>query len=195
MPFMNKQLLTALTIFGVAGSAGAAYAGVSVISNASAESSPANSAASMPVTRTIVYQVGAAGQVTISVTEDNLAVSGSVAGTGWTVVGASATGRHAEVQFTDTVQLVTFAADLVDHDVTVSVTNVAAPGVATTVVPVQVDVSVLSDSNPPAPTPATSPTTAPHNTTPAHTTAPSPKGDDDDDEHEEHEEEEEEDDD
>lgn len=191
---MNKQLLTALTIFGVAGSAGAAYAGVSVISNASAET-PANSAAAMPVTRTIVYQVGAAGQVTITVTEDNLAVSGSVAGTGWTVVGASATGRHAEVQFTDSVQLVTFAADLVDHNVTVSVTNVAAPGVTTTEVPAPVDVSVLSDSNPPAPTPATTPTTAPSNTVPAHTTAPSPKGGDDDDHEGDHEDHEEEDDD
>ncbi len=194
---MNKQLLTALTIFGVAGSAGAAYAGVSVISNASAESAPSASATPMPVTRTIVYQVGAAGQVTIAVSNDNLAVSGSVAGTGWTVVGASATGQHAEVQFTDNVQLVTFAADMVDHNVTVSVTNVAAPGVATTGVPVQVDVSVLSDSNPPAPTPATTPTTAPHNTVPVHTTAPSPKGGDDDEgeDHEDHEEHEEEDDD
>ena len=59
---MNKQLLTGLTIVGVAASAGAAYEGVSAIHSASAESAPTSSAPVQPVSRTIVYQVGEAGQ-------------------------------------------------------------------------------------------------------------------------------------
>jgi hypothetical protein len=184
---MNKQLLTGLTIIGVAGSAGAAYAGVSVINSASAQnppnSAPVTTSASTqpqtPVTRTVVYQVGAAGQVTLAVTGEQLAVNGSAAAAGWSVGGAGATGRHAEVQFTDGTQLVTFLADLVDGQIVVSVTNVvagaAAPGL---------DVSVLSDSGTSLPRPAVTPPSTPATTNPGHagTTAPSSSGDDDDDE-------------
>ncbi len=193
---MNKQLLTGLTIIGVAGSAGVAYAGVSVIHSASADESPAISQAPMPVTRTIVYQVGGAGQVSIAVSGDHhLAVSSSSAASGWTVVGASAGERHAEVQFPDGLQLVTFMADLVGTDVAVSVTNVEAAGApSTTVAAPLVDISVLSDSGTPQPQPAPTPVVSPSPTTPSHagTTAPSASGgDDDDDEHEDDEHEEE----
>lgn len=190
---MNKQLLTGLTIVGVAASAGVAYAGVSVIHSASAENVPSTAAALQPVTRTIVYQVGGAGQVTINVAGDHLVVHGSAATAGWSVVAASATGTHAEVQFSDGVQLVTFSADMVEHDVVVSVTNTLAPGAATTVPAGPVDVVVISDSNTPQPQPAPTPTTSHHggSPTPPSTTAPS-RGDDDDDEHEEDEHEEDE---
>jgi hypothetical protein len=114
---MNKQLLTGLTIVGVAASAGVAYAGVSVIHSVSAEDVTASTAPAQQVTRTIVYQVGGAGQVTINVAGDSLAVNGSAAASGWSVVAASATGTHAEVQFTDGVQLVTFSADLVADEI------------------------------------------------------------------------------
>ncbi len=198
---MNKQLLTGLTIVGVAASAGVAYAGVSVIHSASAEDAPASTAPAQPVTRTIVYQVGGAGQVTINVAGDNLAVNGSAAAAGWSVVAASATGTHAEVQFTDGAQLVTFSADLVADDIAVSVTNSEAPG-ATTVPTGPIDVVVISDSNTPPVQPAPTPTTAHHGGAtpgPSTTTAPSSGGDDDDeheeDEHEEDEHEEEEEDD
>ncbi len=189
---MNKQLLTGLTIIGVAGSAGVAYAGVSVIHSASADESPAISQAPMPVTRTIVYQVGGAGQVSIAVSGDHhLAVSSSSAASGWTVVGASAGERHAEVQFTDGLQLVTFMADLVGTDVAVSVSNVEAPGAPTTTAAgLPVDISVLSDSGTPQPQPAPTPVVSPSPTTPSHagTTAPSHSDDDDDDDEDEHEE-------
>lgn len=184
---MNKQLLTGLTIIGVAGSAGAAYAGVSVINSASAQNAPgspattaATTAASTqpqpPVTRTVVYQVGAAGQVTLAVTGEHLAVNGSAASAGWSVGGASATGRHAEVQFTDGTQLVTFLADLVDGEIVVSVSNVVAGATAP-----GVDVSVLSDSGTWLPRPAVTPPSTPAATNPGHsgTTAPSSSGDDD----------------
>ncbi len=193
---MNKQLLTGLTIVGVAASAGVAYAGVSVIHSASAENVPSTAAPVQPVTRTIVYQVGAAGQVTINVAGDTLVVHGSAATAGWSVVAASATGTHAEVQFSDGVQLVTFSADLVEHDVVVSVTNTQAPGAATTLPAGPIDVVVISDSKTPPPQPAPTPTTSNHgggNPTPPSTTAPSHGGDDDDDEDDDHEEDEHED--
>ena len=82
---MNKQLLTGLTIVGVAASAGVAYAGVSVIHSVSAEDVTASTAPAQQVTRTIVYQVGGAGQVTINVAGDSLAVNGSAAASGWSV--------------------------------------------------------------------------------------------------------------
>ena len=195
---MNKQLLTGLTIVGVAASAGVAYAGVSVIHSVSAEDVTASTAPAQQVTRTIVYQVGGAGQVTINVAGDSLAVNGSAAASGWSVVAASATGTHAEVQFTDGVQLVTFSADLVADEIAVAVTNTEAPG-ATTVPSGPIDVVVISDSKTPPVQPAPTPTTAHHGGAtpgPSTTTAPSSgHDDDDDDEHEEDEHEEEEEDD
>jgi hypothetical protein len=181
---MNKQLLTGMTIVGVAASAGVAYEAVSAIHSASAESAPASSAPVQPVSRTIVYQVGAAGQVTVNVAGGTLTVNGSAATTGWSVVAASATGAHAEVQFTDGVQLVTFTADLVGDNVAVSVTNTEAPG-ATTVAGQPINVVVISDSNTPTPTPAPTPaatspaapgsTSAPTSTTTAHSTTTTTK--------------------
>ena len=152
---MNRAWITGLAVAGIAGSAGAAFAGVSNGTLADAKAPETQPAPSTPQQesrhdRTISYQVGAAGTVTLTVSNGSLAVASSAAGAGWTVVGATTPGAdstHVEVQFTDSVQLVTFIADLVGDDVVVSLTNVPAPGAATTTAPaVAIDVTVIRNA-------------------------------------------------
>ena len=137
---LSRSWITGLALAGVAGSAGAAFAGMSEGAGpfASASELPSTTAtveatttSAVATARTISYQVGAAGTVTVTVADGALAVTGSSAGAGWTVVGAGAPGAHVEVQFTDTMQLVTFTADLVGDDVVVALASVPAPGATT----------------------------------------------------------------
>lgn len=179
---MNRAWITGLALAGAAGSAGAAFAGVAAGTDfAAPETQPVGTPAGIitPHDRTVDYQVGAAGTVSVSVAGGSLTVVAAAGGTGWTLIGATAPGAHVEVQFTDSLQLVTFAADLVGDDVVVAVTNLAAPGApATTVAATPMSVTVITaapkHNNPgtTAPKAATPVHTNPAPTTPAPTAAP-----------------------
>jgi hypothetical protein len=203
---MNRTWITGLTLAGVAGSGGAfaaaATSGTDVPAAAQAPSVVnASEFVQAPTSRTINYQVGAAGTVTVTVTNGVLNVDSTTFGTGWTGGATAAAGLHVEVQFTDMAQLVTFGADLVNNELVVALTNVPAPGVVAAATPTPMDITVIGQTNTarpktaPQPQPATQPIaaqpTAVQSPTPAATTAPSGSGDDDssddrgEDEHEE----------
>jgi len=117
---MNRTWITGLTLAGVAGSGGAfaaaATSGTDVPVAAQAPSVVnASDFVQAPTSRTINYQVGAAGTVTVTVTNGVLNVDSTTFGTGWTGGATAVAGSHVEVQFTDTAQLVTFGADLVHN--------------------------------------------------------------------------------
>ncbi len=205
---MNRSWITGLTLASVAGSGGAFAAAASsndapVVAQAQTFVK-ASEFVQAPQSRSINYQVGAAGTVTLTVTDGALAVTNATPGAGWTTATTTALGTHVEVQFTDTIQVVTFGADLVSNEVVVALTNVPVPGAVALAAPAPIDVSVISPpstaSATPHPRPATpqpaavqtttSPTASPTTTQPpkpSATTAPSGSGDDDksDDEHEE----------
>ena len=198
---MNRKWITGLTLAGVVGSGGAAFAGIAAGGDGHQESSPTTAQANLGVTadgtvtgRTVSYQVGAAGSVTLTVTDGALTVTGTSATTGWTVLGIAGAGTHAEVQFADALQLVTFAADLVGDEVTVTVATEALPAAQTGTEAPQP--ATAAPAQPTLAAPATSATPPP-----AATTSPSGAGegdeDDDegeDDEHDEHDEDDEDDD-
>jgi len=199
---MKKAWLTSITVAGIAGSGGAAFAGVNAIQHASAESAPSTNqqAEAGHHARTVSYQIGDAGVVTLTSDGSVLTVTESLASADWSLVSGSAPAAHVEVQFTDGQQLVTFLADQVGDDIVVSLTNVEAPGATTTTAPVPMQVTVISQSGgehsapKPAPKPPTVTTAHVNPPAAATTTAPSSHEDDDDDEHEEEHEEEGEDD-
>jgi hypothetical protein len=183
-----------LTLAGVAGSGGA-FAGAAASSNdaPAVAQSPAVVQASQfaqavqAQSRTVTYQVGAAGTVTLTVANGVLTVVGAAPGTGWTVAPTITLGTHVEVQYTDTMQLVTFGADLVNNEVAVVLTNVAAPGALAPADLTPIDVSVVQPttgravSQPRAATPqpaVAQPTATQQAPKPAATTAPSGSGDD-----------------
>lgn len=197
---MNKSMLLAVTITGVTTSAGAAYAGVSAVLD-TAPASPAGDATTLavdttvpgaPVSRTISYQVGPAGQVTLTVADGVLSIAAATPGDGWSVATSGSSGAHAEVQFTDGQQLVTFSADLTGADVVVSVTSELLAGADSTLVGAPIDVTIIGDNPTPAPQPAPTPgsdptvaplppTTVPPNTVPpSNVSAPSSGSHDDD---------------
>ena len=208
---MNRTWITGLTLASVAGSGGAfAAAATSGNDTPVAAQAPtavnASSFVQASQSRTINYQVGPAGTVTLTVTNGVLNVDSTTFGTGWTGAATAVAGSHVEVQFTDMAQLVTFGADLVNNEPVVALTNVPAPGVVAAATPTPIDVTVIkhtgtaSPKTAPQPRPATpqpvaaQPTAAPtvvQSPKPAATTAPSGSGDDDssddrgDDEHEE----------
>ncbi|MDO8364486.1 MAG: hypothetical protein Q7V88_16455 [Actinomycetota bacterium] len=196
---MNKAWITGLSLAGVVGTAGAAYAGF-----AEGAASGPIAAADAPVAsqphhdaRTVSYQVGVAGTVTLTLADGSVTVSGATAGAGWVVLSSTVPGAHVEVQFSDSLQVVTFAADAAGDDIAVSLMALPADGAPTTVAGAPMDVTIITTphhNNHPTPTPApatptptptppavTNPTAPP----PSATTAPSGgEDDDDDDEHE-----------
>ncbi|MDO8391317.1 MAG: hypothetical protein Q7V57_12605 [Actinomycetota bacterium] len=201
---MNKAWITSITIAGIVGSGGAAFAGVNAIQSASADSAPSvgEQALVAPSVRTVTYQIGTAGVVTLTSDGTTLTVTESTPATGWSLVSGSAAAAHVEVQFTDGQQLVTFLADQVGDDIAVSVTNVEAPGATVTTATTPMTVTIISSSgeSDPAPTPTPAPTpptvTTVHTSpTPSATTAPSSHEDDDDEDEDEHDDEDEGDDD
>ena len=119
---MNKTWLTGITMAGIAGSGGLAYAGVNVISSASAESAPAAESTAPAAIRSITYQIGVAGLVTIQSDGTTLTALDPHPGAGWTFVGATDAAAHVDVQFTDGQQLVTFSADQVGAEIVRSAT-------------------------------------------------------------------------
>ena len=208
---MNRTWITGLTLASVAGSGGAFAAAatsgndIPVVAQAPTVVK-ASDFVQAPTSRTINYQVGAAGTVTLTVTDGVLNVDNATFGTGWTGAATIVAGSHVEVQFTDTAQLVTFGADLVNNEPVVALTNVPAPGAVAPAAPTPIDITVIKQANtaspvtapqprpatpqPVAAQPAAAPTTV-QPPRPAATTAPSGSGDDDssddrgDDEHEE----------
>jgi hypothetical protein len=195
---MNRTWITGLTLATVAGSGGA-FVGVAAGSQdapaaaqpqslikESALLQPVQTAQTTPATpsRTVNYLVGAAGAVTLTVANGSLTVNQTAVGAGWAVAGSTAPGTHVEVQYTDTLQLVTFAADLVGNDVVVSVTNVPVPGTLTTAAAEPITITEITTANPAASQPqpaAPAPVAAPAAEQPptrAATTAPSGSGDD-----------------
>jgi hypothetical protein len=201
---MNRSWITGLTLASVAGSGGA-FAAVATSNDTPvvAQSQAfvrASEFVQAPQSRSTNYQVGAAGTVTLTVTDGTLAVTNATFGTGWTVAPTTALGTHVEVQFTDTIQLVTFGADLVNNEVVVALTNVPAPGSVTPAAPAPIDVTLINPPSTgqaaPQPRPATpqpavvQPTADPATAQPpkpSATTAPSGSGDEgnSDDGHEE----------
>ena len=135
---MNRKWITGITLASVAGTGGAAYAGVAIGHDAEAApaalSAPKADEGQTGQARTISYQVGSAGSVTITVAGNSLTVSGATADANWVVLSAATPGPHVEVKFTDALQLqiVTFAADLVNGKVFVSLANVSGPDAPTT---------------------------------------------------------------
>lgn len=212
----SRAWITRLAVAGVVGSGGAAFAGMSIDNPVSMPGELAAAAISDTSTSlatvapstdtTVTYQVGPAGSVGLTRTGDVLTVTSVTAGEGWTTLGASAPSSHVTVQFSDSLQVVTFIADAVGDDVAVAVENLPTGTVAT--VPNTAAGSSPSAGSRPAPatpaavvTPATPAThtsstmpapvttqSAPQVTTPtsASTTAPSSGGDDDEYDNEDH---------
>ena len=201
---MNRSWITGLTLASVAGSGGAfAVAASSNDTPVVAQSQAfvkASEFVQTPQSRSINYQVGTAGTVTLTVTNGTLAVASTTFSTGWSVATTTALGSHVEVQFTDAAQLITFGADLVNNEVVVALTNVPAPGAVAAAAPAPLDVTLVDPPSTatatPKPRPATprpaavQPTARPATAQPpkpSATTAPSGSGDHgkSDDEHEE----------
>jgi hypothetical protein len=199
---MNRTWITGLTLATVAGSGGA-FVGVAAGSHdtpaaaqpqslvkESALLQPVQTAQTTPATpsRTVNYLVGAAGAVTLTVANGSLTINQTAVGAGWAVAGSTAPGTHVEVQYTDTLQLVTFAADLVGNDVVVSVTNLPVPGTLTTAAAEPITITEIKTANPaprsaasqpqPAAPPPVAAPAAEQPPAPAATTAPSGSGDD-----------------
>lgn len=192
---MNRAWITGLALASVAGTSGAAFAGMSADEQISlpgelAASGSETSVLAVPsstdaaASSAVTYQVGPAGSVTLTRTGDVLTVTTTTAGTGWTVLGASVPGSHVAVQFSDTLQVVTFSADVVGDDVAVMVENLPIA----TVAPVVTAPPVGTVPPPASATPAVA-APAPGTTTPtsASTTAPSSGSYEDEDEDDEYE--------
>ncbi len=98
---MNRTWITGLTLASVAGSGGA-FAAVATSGNdapVAAQTLTAVKASEFvqaPQSRTVNYQVGAAGTVTLTATDGALAVDAATVGTGWSVVTTTAVGSHVE---------------------------------------------------------------------------------------------------
>ena len=83
---MNRSWITGLALAGVAGTAGAAYAGVAAGDSLGTQTQPAPSTSQQSATtttRTISYQIGAAGTASISVAGGSLTVIEAAGGTAY----------------------------------------------------------------------------------------------------------------
>jgi hypothetical protein len=181
---MNRLWISSLSLAGVVGSGGAAWASLSDPGTTSAPpveavgisvAAPASTVTSVPTAPTTVsYQVGAAGIVTVDLVADGATVTAVSPGAGWTVGAASAAGAHLEVVFTDALQVVTFAADLVDGSLVPSVSAVAQPGapVPAPMAVTEISAPTAASTRAPAPPAATAPIQPTAPTTPLATPAP-----------------------
>lgn len=189
---MNRKLLTGLTLASVAGTGGAAYASVAEPADTTppaASAGPLVSAAETSTTaaatstttaalgRTISYQVGDAGTVTVEVAGSVMTSRGLIPANGWKIGAMSNSATHVDVQFANTERIVGFSADLVGADVVVSVTNDRLPGAPGPVDPLVVSVIDGSDAPSTVPAPATAPTfdtVVPATPAPSPVTVPAP---------------------
>jgi hypothetical protein len=142
---MNRKWLTGLALASVAGTGGVAYVALGAPEGGAAaaqapavspdtttgEPSPSSAVmttAAVAPARTLVYQVGDAGTVTVDVASATLTGRHLAPAPGWSVLEMSANGAHLELRLTDSHRIVGFVADLVGPEVVVSVTNSVAPG-------------------------------------------------------------------
>ena len=163
---MKRTLLIGVTVAGVAGVYGAAFAASTApldgaaptttglpteTSTAGATTAPTSSTATTVPThasRTVTYQVGDAGTVTLKVDAGVLTTRQIQPAAGWTVASVSGSGAHTEVHFASSSRLVTFVADLVGDDVVVSVLNKLVPG-STGPAPAPITVSIVPPATEP----------------------------------------------
>ena len=120
---MKRTWITGLTIVGIAGTGGAAFAGMSNDAplpppfSGDTQQATDSTAATPPEHTT--YQIGPVGTVTVERDGGVLKIERVTIGDGWSLVATSVPGAHIGAQFTDSLQLVTFSADLVDGQVVV----------------------------------------------------------------------------
>ncbi len=183
---MNRAWITGLTVASVAGTGGVAFATMTASTNP-ASAAPTPLAAAEITTATVAsrgysFQAGSAGQVNLTADDGALTVDSTAPSAGWLVLSYTGPGTHVEVQLGDGVQIVTFAADLVNGEVLAGISSTPVPTLPTA----------------PAATPAPAPAPAvpvvvlqPSAQPPAssHTSSPSSGGEDDEDESEDHEDE------
>ncbi|MBU6316274.1 MAG: hypothetical protein KGR47_07175, partial [Acidobacteria bacterium] len=114
------------------------------------------SPASAPGAQTATYQVGSAGTVTISNTAGVISVQSALPAAGWTVMGYTNPAGHVEVQFTNSLQTVTFNADVVGGVTVASLAMAPNPGAVDTTIAAPMELEpITSPSLVPAPLPAT----------------------------------------
>lgn len=171
---MNRAWITGLTVASVAGTGGVAFATMNA-STHGAEAKATPQAADTTVTvapKVYSYQAGAAGQVNLTAAEGELNVDSVLPSAGWSVVSYSGSGAHVEVRLTDSIQIITFSADLVGGEVQAGITAAPVPTVATTAAPTTTPAT-------PAPQPANPVvvlTPSAQSPSTAHTSSPSGSG-------------------
>lgn len=179
---MNRAWITGLTVASVAGTGGVAFATMTASTNpASADNTPVAAAETTATVAASAYsfQAGSAGQVNLTADDGALTVDSTVPSAGWLVISYTGPGTHVEVQLGDGLQIVTFAADLVNGEVVAGISSTPAPTLPT---------SPATPAPTPAPAPAVpvvvlQPSAQPPAT--SHTSSPSSGGEDhEDDEHE-----------
>jgi hypothetical protein len=136
MKLMQRSWILGISVAAVIGSAGASFAAIgpqdlwmSASVSAQDSTTAAATAASTVAASTTSYRIGDAGNVSVDVVDGIITITAAEAGEGWTVVATSAPGSHVDAQFSDGVQTVTFAADLVNGQVVVSLSNSSLPNV------------------------------------------------------------------
>lgn len=154
---MKHKLLTGLSLASVAGTGGVAFAGV-LGPPSNAQSIPtaqalttadtsaigpatSTSTSTSPLGRSVIYQVGDAGWVTVDIAPTSIALRSTTPQSGWTVVAATTNGTRINVRFTDTRRIVGVDVGLVNSAVTVSATNDLASGSVSSVAATPVSVS------------------------------------------------------
>jgi hypothetical protein len=121
---MQRSWIIGVSVAFVMGTAGASYAAIARHDPAA----PATALAQAPVVtsgNSATYRIGGAGVVTVANANGVLSIASSTASDGWTFIGSTAPAAHVEAQFSDGTQTVTFAADLVDGKIVVSVSSEA----------------------------------------------------------------------
>jgi hypothetical protein len=133
---MQRSWILGISVAAVIGSAGATFAAIgpqdlwtSASVSAQDSTTAAATAASTVAASTTSYRIGDAGTASVDVVDGIITITAADAGEGWTVVATSAPGSHVDAEFSDGVQTVTFAADLVNGQVVVSLSNSSLPNV------------------------------------------------------------------
>lgn len=185
---MNRAWITGITLATVAGTGTAAYAGMHATTDEGTAQAAAEPTTILETTtpaaapQELAFQAGPAGTVNVSNDGTAITVASVVPTSGWTLVSYTPAGTHVEVVLTDGTQNVTFLADLIDGEVTASVS-------ATSLTTLPPETTTPATPATPAPQPAVPPVVmvpVSQPPTTAHTSSPSGSGEheDDDGEHE-----------
>ena len=173
---MRRRLLTGLSLASVAGTGGIAFASMlrppdvaqsAPLEQVTAPDAVATTAGSAdpstsPAVRSVTYQVGDAGWVTVDATTTTIAVRSSTPQADWRVAASSASAGHISVQFTDGRRIVGVDVGLVGSDLIVSATNELAPGSLTSAAASGALTSgEVASTAPAAPVPVASPAPVP----------------------------------